>query len=816
MKRRMILLCGICLLCIAALCGCGRTVPPEEGTVPTVDTETPKLEIIAPDRTTKYYIIRGERATDAEAKAAVALRAYLRDTLGIETVISDDWEQNENRSDYEILVGKTVREKAETFLPDRELLGKDGYVIRTAGTKVFLCGGSDSATAAAVQAFISMIPGEGAFTLQDGFTYTHSPKAVYQGVKVDKERVPLSEFCLSFDADDAYAAAAESHIRSLFFEKCGTYLAAAGGAEAGDASPANGGTAAAGVSAAEKSAAPRKLILTTKDPDVPADGFRVGITAEGNVILCASPRVGLYRGVRDLFEEIEKGTLAVQKDADGALLWAGDFGYEKHYGTFVTYEDYGAKGDGKTNDVPALKQAHAEANQKKLPVLANETAVYYIDGKADIINITTDTDWSIAHFIIDDRQVEKVGTEVFRISSSYAAENLDLKTLKKGQKNIGLKFDGPVLVAAVNANVKQYIRYGGNQDNGQSMSDVFLVDKDGNVDPSTPILWDFDAITSVNVRRIDTEPLYLKGGYIETVANADKGTSYYYRGIRVYRSNVIADGLTHTVSGEGAEGAPYYGILIYNYTVDCIARNVTFTGHKTYKKTGSTGSTVSAGTYDITVTNSMGFLAENCCQTNDINDGTYWGVFASNTSKNITFDGCSFSRFDAHRGVCNVTLLNCELGHQGINLIGHGTARIENTTVYSQYFVNLRNDYGSTWEGDLIIRNCTYVPKNGAKCDPILINGTNTDTHDFGYTCYLPENITIDGLNVVDTNRSSQVPVYLFANFNKNWTSDSYVPKYAMVMPKNITVSGLTTVSGLPLEVSENKFFFKGVEIASR
>ena len=131
------------------------------------------------------------------------------------------------------------------------------------------------------------------------------------------------------------------------------------------------------------------------------------------------------------------------------------------------------------------------------------------------------------------------------------------------------------------------------------------------------------------------------------------------------------------------------------------------------------------GTYDITSDSCLGLLVSDTYQSNDINDKKLWGVFASNYSKNIVFENVVFSRFDAHQGVYNVTLKNCRLGHQGINLIGHGTALIENTTVYSKNFITLRSDYGSTWNGDVVIRNCKYIPLNGEKCDAVLIGGSN-------------------------------------------------------------------------------------------
>ena len=41
---------------------------------------------------------------------------------------------------------------------------------------------------------------------------------------------------------------------------------------------------------------------------------------------------------------------------------------------YVTYEEFGAKGDGVTNDFPAIYAAHVYANENGLPVKANDNA----------------------------------------------------------------------------------------------------------------------------------------------------------------------------------------------------------------------------------------------------------------------------------------------------------------------------------------------------------------------------------------------------------------------------------------------------------
>ena len=68
---------------------------------------------------------------------------------------------------------------------------------------------------------------------------------------------------------------------------------------------------------------------------------------------------------------------------------------------FITYEKYGAKGDGVTDDMPAIVAAHAAANKMGLPVRAKAGKTYFI-GKAPLTaEIRTDTDFGkacIAHY----------------------------------------------------------------------------------------------------------------------------------------------------------------------------------------------------------------------------------------------------------------------------------------------------------------------------------------------------------------------------------------------------------------------------------
>jgi hypothetical protein len=482
----------------------------------------------------------------------------------------------------------------------------------------------------------------------------------------------------------------------------------------------------------------------------------------------------------------------------------------------VRYSDFGAKGDGKTDDIDAIAATHAFANEQGLSVRADDRDTYYISGKARTAVIKTDTDFGQAGFIIDDTDVADRNVSVFMVSSSQQSFKPEgITHLNRNQDKLELSPAAPCLITVTDANVRRYIRFGLNQNNGSRQTDIFLVDRNGKVDTHAPIIWDFNEITDISALPIDETPLHITGGRFTTIANkAESKYTYYARNIAIRRSNVIVDGLQHRVTGEGEHGAPYNGFLNIGDCAYVTIKNSVLTGRKTYQTIGSAEKPVSMGSYDLIVNRALNVSFVNCTQTNDIDDNSYWGILGSNFSKNLLYDHCTLSRFDAHQGVANATIRNSTLGHMGINAIGSGTFTVENTTVRGRTFINLRSDYGSTWQGEFIIRNCTFIPAGGRPVTASIIGGSNSGKHDFGYTCYMPERIIIEGLRIDDSHHPADYDgPAIFANFNSEMTDDSYVEDFPYVRTKDVVLRDVTIVSRKPLRLSDNAFMFKDVKV---
>ena len=584
--------------------------------------------------------------------------------------------------------------------------------------------------------------------------------------------VSIDEYCVVAPEGDLYTFAAETLINELY-KACGVKIAVNNGAT-------------------EKAF----IINETLKED---DSFSLSVE-NGNVYISGSKCTGISRGIAAFADEHLLNSQGTYDFKDGCE-------YNKAFTGYVTYEDFGAVGDGKADDLEAIVKAHEYANENGLTVFANETATYYIGGANKTAKIMTDTDWSTARFVIDDTNVENRSSWIFNVAPTQGSKNISdkLSPLSIDATSIGATLDEKSLVVLYDSNVKHYIRKGANQNSGSSQTDVILVDENGNIDPATPLIWDFEAVTSATAYPIDTETLTINGGRFTTLANnASSEYNYYTRGIQVRRSNTVIDRLYHDVKNEGETGSPYSAFVSLSCCADVTVKNSTFTGHKKYKTIGSAGTSVTMGTYDIGGATAVNAKFINCKQTNDITDTDYWGIAGTNYCKNLVYDGCAFSRYDAHQGVLNATIRNSVLGHHGIKLIGSGTALIENTTVLAEDFVDLRSDYGSTWNGDLIIRNCRFYPTG---VSTHIIKAENSEDHDFGYTCYLPQKVDIDGFYVHRIGIN-----YLFSKVNPDHRNDSYSAEYPVVPPQEITVKNYSNLLFGSLAVSQNKAIFK-VEI---
>lgn len=414
--------------------------------------------------------------------------------------------------------------------------------------------------------------------------------------------------------------------------------------------------------------------------------------------------------------------------------------------SYVTYEEFGAKSDGVNDDGIAIKLAHEHANQNNLIVKPDSTKTYYIK-QAHSIPIVNSTDLNNATFVIDDTVEVDRKKNVFEVKSKkepITIVDLNFTVNRATVKLSNLSGHGLCLVQVINANKKQFIREGSNSNEGTDQQDYFVIDNEGSV--LTDIIWDFEQITSCTLYPFDDTTLIVKNAKFITRSNEKELQSNYFdRGLAVNRSNVILENISHRVENE-QPGSPYHGFISGRYCAYLTLKNCSVQSRKAYKVSGTS---VWMGSYDIEMYCVVGVKLENVIDVT-FDNKERWGVFASNFCKDIVVENSTLSRVDAHQGARNITIRNSVIGNQGLRIIGSGLCLIEDSKILnSTSLITLRSDYGSSWEGILVIRR-TYWKPDTTYAYPRIINFANASNHEFGYTCYFPR-LIIDDLEVDDT-----------------------------------------------------------------
>ena len=461
----------------------------------------------------------------------------------------------------------------------------------------------------------------------------------------------------------------------------------------------------------------------------------------------------------------------------------------------IYYEDYGAVGDGVTDDYNAILKAHYAANAKGLPVSATAGKTYYLGLATTPITVQTDTDWTGASFIIDDRGIQDenhyaAGVSVFSVEPSLERIDLSVSSLAQGAENLGTAPGVDCLVYIRCDEIKHYIRYGANANDGASQQEILLVSADGSIDPSTPVTWDYPTVDKCYAIPVGETPITLRGGTFTTYANEINPDKYISvaRNINITRSNVTVTGLKHTVVQEKDYRAAYGGFFNITLCSDVRIEDCEIMCHNDSYFVNDSGQRVLLGSYEFLGSLNNNVTYQNCIQTNLFDDSgnlISQGCMGTNYCRNISMIGCTIARFDAHSGVYNVTIRDCTM--ERINVIGHGTVRIEDSDFYDTYIINLREDYGSMFAGDVIIRNVTMKRPNTTRF--AIFNGAWYN-HDFGYELYLPQTVTIENLNVPAnafiTPFTSAFDSY--EDVTKATLSDGTANANPLILPKSITV----------------------------
>ena len=747
--------------------GCGATVEKKPEVEAGVFNENGELFLFKGGVPTFKFIL-GSDATSQTAQVkelAETIAKYTKDKVepAVETYSGE-------AATVEILVG-TVENRGDQYKINKYDYGMTGYAIRQIDTKIVITAGSENSIPTALKYFRETVLGikknspqfEDFAMSKDKECNIKQSNYSLKDIKIDG--VSVKDYVISYAEADSYAKNAATALQDELYVKCGIHL------ETLPASRAEG----------------KKISFTTLNNDGVGGGFYVNVDKDKNLVIECEYADKSTSLMLDFF-----GKNIFNKN--GTYDISSDFSYTPNLRD-IYYKDFGAVGDGIADDFFALKAAHDEANKYLLNVHADPDATYRIGNLngSQSITVKSNTYFHGCKFIFDDENVSYTNkaardTSIFNIASElntkvYSSSKVPFKSLEAGAKKIeGWEPGVKVLILVENKNVKHYIRSGHNQNSGDNQQEILLVDEKGNIDESTPVQWNYETVTKVTVTYIYADrPIEIVGeeydkdgnviGKTEVTTWHNNGPSaywYYKRNIRITRSNVKISGFKHQFDkyvspSDGGEGSPYSGFIRVDFAANIVIDNFTFHSPPAYRDSETDpnkrpdGSdprpSSSMGTYEMGAEHALNVTWSNCDQTDffyysgdNIGKVHSNGNMGTNHCRNLVFDNVWNCSFDAHSGLHNATIKNSTLEH--INFIGGGLIKYENVTVYAvkKYAVNLREDYGSTWNGDLEIDGLIMKTLKSSKVTSLAIIGAKHTNWYYGYTTYLPQNITIRNL----------------------------------------------------------------------
>ena len=767
---------------------------------------------------------------------ASTLSGLCSGTVAVETATSS------KVVDVEILIG-SVNNRGDEYKYNKYDLGMQGYVVKQVGSKIIVQGGSSTSLATAVsylKATVFEIKKSNDDFEDFAMASAKNRESIQTGYNVSEITIAgdtVKNYTITYPDNKTKDYA--SLLQNKLYEECGIRVE----------------------TSREDKATGKKVAIRLVTNTGEGNGFFVNVDEDGNLtIICE-----IEARFSDTFDEFIEAEILSQS---GTAEFGANYTYTKDIRK-VYYSDFGAKGDGVTDDFFALKATHDYANANLLDVYADPNATYYI-GNANgtvAIPVRTNTYFRACTFIFDDENVSTDyairNTSIFAIKPdvkedeySASAGNLPFTTLASGAENIGWAPGFEALIVLNDVSQRRYRRYGLNQDNGQIQQEIIHVDALGNVDPLTPVQWDYN-VGVAKVFRTDDRKIVMRGedenGNRATVItrynDAPNEYLYYSRNFYITRSNFTFSGVEHQFTNyvlfeDGGHGAPYNGFTSVQHCTNVTIDNCIFENPPVYYDVVTGGN---MGSYEIAANLANDVTWQNCTQSNFYEpDGTvvFQGCMGTNECKNLTFDNMFTCSFDAHRGVYNVTVKDSTCEH--LNFIGAGDIIMENVTMYVDgrlyAAINHRGDYGSTWWGDMYIDGLTIkYNKDHPNKDRISVINFEWYNWDFYYQPSMAQNITIKnlviaeyecgiegGLRYENITGYNKIPINLYsdaANFYEDvYNSDTVdgMPNLnKTIPPKKITIDtaytgkyaelGITNPLYVELPVSEGGYY-NGVE----
>ncbi len=380
----------------------------------------------------------------------------------------------------------------------------------------------------------------------------------------------------------------------------------------------------------------------------------------------------------------------------------------------VNYKTFGTKSDGKNDDGVQIRKAHNYANKYNLPIV-NLFGDFWLM-EANPIRIQTDVNWGKSIFHINEKHNTSVSR--FIIESKHKSKLITLNDLEKKSfltqlneksRNIAeLANYANSFVVIIDKNQKIGARQGGNATPGKSQQDFFYLETDGRI--IGEVFHEFVDYTSLTAYPAEESYLTVEGGtfLLSGEGPTEQSDKYMSNGIQILRSRTIVKNQFVGVEKGNKDIAlrPRSGFYSLSKVFDIQLENIRLLPWEKARGTDKSLN-VPEGTYGISGGVMMNIVFKNIiAEAGKI----HWGIFGTNYVKNLRVERCFLNRFDVHSFGWNITILDSEFGQKGMTVTGGGELRIENTVAYHNNFISFRPDYGSKWDGDILIKNCKLYP----------------------------------------------------------------------------------------------------------
>lgn len=403
----------------------------------------------------------------------------------------------------------------------------------------------------------------------------------------------------------------------------------------------------------------------------------------------------------------------------GAGSWLPTTGVSR--ASSVSFMQFGAVGDGVTNDAAAISAAFDYALTNNLKVIQS-SGNFLLDGSdyINIKNLDTDLTGSVikpsATYTGQIVVSQPDGMTTFGAGSSPVnAINSSTSVSRAAGSNL---LDGMVSNTDVNGCFVQistsqpmYIF----RDTAYTRMDLNRFYNRGNMENSLRYGIGTN-VTSIKSLKIRGAVQTVRGLTIDESLTTRYRIIYVNQASRVLMKNTsfINRPITQSFSDTRIDIEDCYDVTVDGLFAPSVSDSV-ISGSDVYS-------------YTIGLSKSMNVQIKHCSA-----NGEGWGSTGSNNCANVTFYGCDLSRIDFHMPFQNYLKIdNCNIGRHGVLVTGIGDLEITNSTFNASpdtisNIIATRADAGGFFDGNLYMNNITLTGRRTAGAVGVaFINGTST------------------------------------------------------------------------------------------